>query len=110
MVQETIQEIAKQLGVGVAEIIPHYTKWFFAASIGWILFGCIFILIGFLIFRWAWNCSEEDYDRDAARVVAVCILAVCTLIGFLIIGGHIGDLVSPEGQGYHQLISDIRGK
>ncbi len=108
MVQETIQEIAKQLGVGAAELIPHYAKWFFAASIGWILFGCIFILIGFLVFRWLWN--WDDKDDYQCRIWAAIIFVVCAIIGFLIIGAHIGDLVAPEGIAYHQLIEDIRGK
>ena len=109
MVQETLQEIAKQLGIGVAEIIPYYAKWFVAASIGWVFFGCIFILIGFLIFRWLWNWNDED-EREKARILAVIIFSVLTILGLIIIAAQIGDLLAPEGVSYHQLISDIRGK
>ena len=33
---------------------------------------------------------------------------VMAIVGILIIGGHFGDLVAPQGYAYHQLIKDIK--
>lgn len=103
-IASTVNEIAQSLGMASTEIIPHYARWYFARSVGFMLMGLILVGLGIFFSYKIW-----DKEDDESQLAAIVILAIGVFVGLVFICLNIGDFVSPEGIAYHRLISDIRG-
>lgn len=105
MSAEQVNSIMAILNSAGSQAVEHYAKWHFVNAIVWLLVGVSMIALAIAILTATYK-QREKIDEPVFIIVG-CFLA--GLIGLLLVGNNITNIVEPTAYAIHQLIVDIRG-
>ena len=97
-ITEIIDVIANKLGTTSEHLIEVYTPWVYSSAIGFVVFGVLALIVGFLFMIKLWN--QDKGFAIFASVVGFIISAFCCL-------PFIPDIFAPEAAAITKIISTI---
>lgn len=98
--------LAKSLGVTVETVISYYVEWCITASIVYILFGIVLILLSIYFPKFR---TEDNDSYTNFKALELSFRGFGIFIGSLFVVINLPYLISPQGIAIHRLISDIGG-
>lgn len=104
---QLIKDVISQVGTAGTATLEAYTQWHLAAALTWLVTGVALLALSiFMAWRTVKDIRSENDDMIGAWI-GISLIAL--LLGLLMVGTNIADVIAPEAAAIHQLLRDVRG-
>lgn len=107
-IAKAIEVLSEKIGVSVKEMLPHFTTYYFWASVAWLVCGVLMCGIAGFLFKIGYRyLKSQDRCERSHSTPWFIISAILAVLGGLCVVANIPGIIAPTAEGYYYLLKAI---